>query len=151
MIQFSIWERGNINKEILVRNLINHTQYALSDVFLEYDLLCTPLCFVPSSIQHSFQCSRRHSLIHPETCRSPQVKQGGNSTSTTPLVNKQITLRKFCSEPTTPCGNQSVVNKDEVKDAPESYDSCSFELNGGGVGGGDVEKRSSSFVKKISM
>ncbi|XP_065662266.1 KICSTOR complex protein SZT2 isoform X3 [Hydra vulgaris] len=141
MIQFSIWERGNINKEMLIKSLITNTRYALSDVYIEYDLLCTPICFVPLTLQQSFQCSRRHSLVHPETCCSPHIRQGTSSTSTTPQFGKkQMVLRKFLSEPTTPCENQP--NKDEIKDAPESYGSFEINVN-------DAEKRIPP-VKKYS-
>ena len=119
MIEFNIWERGNIDVPEVEKTLIQNTKYALSDVFLEFHLFCTPICFIPKNLQSSVHSSRRGSIVQRSVQNSVRHHTHSSSSSsvTTPKTIKTLTGScKFFSEPTTPNDTRSETPTSKVKD-----------------------------------
>lgn len=47
LVQFNIWERGDVDMPLLTELLTKAMKHAACDVVMEYQLLTAPLCEVP--------------------------------------------------------------------------------------------------------
>ena len=100
-LEFKVWERGSIGIEELQQFLVSDVRKALSDIFLEFIILFTPISEVPSNLQ-SFYFSKIHSRSS-QTTTPTSLKN--NSRSTTPVSSTpypRLVMKKFLSEPATP-------------------------------------------------
>ena len=105
LVEFKIWERGNIDINAFEKDLMKNLQIALCDVLLEYRLFCSPICSIPKHLQSSVHSSRRESMAHRASFSHPRgsVHSSCSSNATTPKLSKaHMPLKKFFSEPTTP-------------------------------------------------
>ena len=68
MVQFSIWERGDIGLEQLSDHLKLSLRHALCDLLAEYYLLTAPLSEVP-------QKYRRSQIARPRSCSEPRLER----------------------------------------------------------------------------
>ena len=76
MVQFSIWERGDIGLEQLSDHLKLSLRHALCDLLAEYYLLTAPLSEVPEKY-------RRSQTARPRSCPEPRSEKTLTSKSPT--------------------------------------------------------------------
>lgn len=107
LIQINIWQKGEINIESLEEDLLKNLRNALYDVFLEFFLLCTPLCDIPQPLQLSYSSSRelittnhRSSFSHVRS----SAQSSNSSSAATPKFGKPLVVqgKRNFSEPGTP-------------------------------------------------
>lgn len=156
LIQFKIWERGNIEMDNFEKDLLNCVKHALCDVFLEYHLFCTPLCHIPKPLQSSVHSSRRESIVRRSsfTHLRQSVHSSGSSAATTPkLIKPHANLKKFFSEPTTPNDMRSespgIKVKDDLSLVAESPKSLPRDYNTAvEISPEEIEKRRYSLMEQ---
>lgn len=156
LIQFKIWERGNIEMDNFEKDLLNCVKHALCDVFLEYHLFCTPLCHIPKPLQSSVHSSRRESIVRRSsfTHLRQSVHSSGSSAATTPkLIKPHANLKKFFSEPTTPNDMRSespgLKIKDDLSLVAESPKSLPRDYNTAvEISPEEIEKRRYSLMEQ---
>ena len=51
LVQFHIWECGDLEKSVLKDKLIQSLKHALCDVMMEYYVLTAPICEIPKRLQ----------------------------------------------------------------------------------------------------
>lgn len=139
MIEFSIWERGDIDIDTFEETLLSSLKHSLCDAFLEFQLFSTPICFVPKLLQTSIHSSRRDSFAQ-QRChyvRHNTHSSSSSSVTTTPKNVKPLTsgsTKKFFSEPTTP-NDLKIINdsnqsktKDDLSFISESPSKSKVEI-----------------------
>lgn len=131
IVQISIWENGDINIDQFANELKTFFNYALLDVFMEFHVLNTPICDIPTRLHCSHHSSRRDSVMH----RRPSINLGrsggqssASSSATTPKFGKtsvshttsaSSTGKRHFSEPGTPVRSDSpaviTTGREELK------------------------------------
>ncbi|XP_048580524.1 KICSTOR complex protein SZT2 isoform X3 [Nematostella vectensis] len=100
IVQFSIWERGDIGLEQLSGQLKNITEHALCDLLIEYLLLPAPLSVIPEKYQLS-SIYRLRSLSEPPTPTGVSPTSGKisdhGSISSGPSTGDSLTRGSFFS------------------------------------------------------
>lgn len=105
IIQINIWQKGEVDIESFSENLLEIFQNALYDVFLEFYLLCTPICDIPPPLQVSNSSSREPIYYHRSSFSHVRssVQSSSSSSATTPKFGKTFTNQiRNSSEPSTP-------------------------------------------------
>ena len=71
LVQFCVWERGQVDLPHLHQRLVQAMRHAVCDVVMEYRLLTAPLCEVPLHYARGLQ-SPLHSAPPSPSCGSRQ-------------------------------------------------------------------------------
>ena len=100
-LKFKIWERGSVGIEELQQFLVADVRKALSDIFLEFFILFTPISEVPSNLQPSY-FPKGHSRSSQTTTPSSIRNESLSATPVSSAHFPKLAVKKFLSEPATP-------------------------------------------------
>lgn len=104
--EFKIWERGSVGIEELQEFLLCDVRKAMSDIFIEFFILYTPICEVPSHLQSHYALKAQGRGSQTTTPTSLKTdSRSATPVSATPVSSTpypRLIAKKYLSEPATP-------------------------------------------------